>query len=515
MSRWLLFLLFCLALPVQASCASPRGCPKHGGDAWREVNTAHFTLSTNLAKQEAHEFARTLEDSYRLLQFWVSRWLPINKAERDRIEIIHFATHEGLEDFTGAAAGFVSKRRGRLLTVTSDRRHQTATTEVLQHELTHRLMTDYVSKLPPWVTEGVAEFFSSVALRDDKAVAGNLTRRASFRWFHDDTGIPSIKKLRRFSKQGFGGKKASANYYAAWRAVHYFATTSTKLQLKFSGYVQLLSKGVPEQKAWVQAFGDTEAIHDRKVRAHDRMRYVPLLVLPRPPLPKAVVASRPLSEGETHALFAKVWNNSPNSNATRRERVANIEEELRLAVEHQPDFEDIAYLEFEYLEAKRRSVGALARLRAYVRKYPSNAKALRPLLYQEMERIPDDEKRIESLTKLLPLADSLAKVASTFDEYNQAAWYYSQMNMPEKGMGLAQRATIREPLCHYCLDTFALLLHQGGQLVLARIMQERAVALYRERGGVPPDVAGRLKQFREAAPGNSPTGTEESSGRPR
>lgn len=500
-SRWVTFMVFSLTVFVGASCAAPRGCPKHGGDAWREVNTPHFSVKTNLGKQDAHSHARTLESSYRLLQFWISRWLPVNRSEHDPIDVIHFATPDGLHDYARRTNGFVSNRAGAILMVTAKKWRRSETLQLLQHELTHRFMSDYLGILPTWVAEGVAEFFSTVTLQNGKSVAGKLNWRASLYWFNDNFETASIKKLRQSSNQTFhSNKRGSSNYFAAWRAVHYFATSSAKLQRGFSNYVHLLSERVPEQEAWEQSFGASEETHDRQVRIHQGMRRVPLLVLARPSLPKTTVSSRVLSEGETHRLFAKMWLHTPYSpGTTSAGRMAKIAQEVNLAIEHEPDFHDIPHLEFTMLGPKLARPGAVERLRSYANDHPGDAKVLRTVLGHEMLQASDGDKRQEELAKLLPLAKSLARVASTYSEFNEAAWYFSQVNMPKEGLPLAQVAINREPLCHHCLDTFALLLHQDGQTVLASIIQERAVALYKQRGSVPADVSGRLKQFQEAA----------------
>jgi hypothetical protein len=85
---------------------------------------------------------------------------------------------------------------------------------------------------------------------------------------------------------------------------------------------------------------------------------------------------------------------------------------------------------------------------------------------------------------------------------NTIAWYFALRQQPAAGLNFALRAVQALPSCARCWDTLGLLYFQAGKVDLAVEAQERAVMLYADRA--PPDVAKRLRKFRDAFKGRRP-----------
>lgn len=85
----------------------------------------------------------------------------------------------------------------------------------------------------------------------------------------------------------------------------------------------------------------------------------------------------------------------------------------------------VAYWELALLGRNLARDGALDRLRGYVQRHPDSAMGLRLLLVNEMSVLEGQEDRQEKLASLSQLANALVGVATTSNQLNEAAWYYS------------------------------------------------------------------------------------------
>src|SRR6266511_308608 len=178
-------LLACLALLSAVGCAhapksgarDPFPCPAAGGRTWRELTSANFVLRTDFDEPAARTALQSYEDTLATFKDIVELFLPAAEPPT-RTSIIVFADwrqfHQLLSDKMAGVFIRHDEHRRPLIVLPSY-----ANETMFRHELMHRLIHQRLPDLPDWLNEGLAEYFSTVDLRDGNAFVGGTTARGS------------------------------------------------------------------------------------------------------------------------------------------------------------------------------------------------------------------------------------------------------------------------------------------------------------------------------------------------
>ncbi|MDA0803476.1 MAG: DUF1570 domain-containing protein [Planctomycetota bacterium] len=147
---------------------------------------------------------------------------------------------------------------------------------VIQHEGFHQVAHAYFgSDLPPWLNEGLAEFFGEALVVGNDVVLGQsrptvigtvadaARQRKHIDFFDvlDMTGEQWNANLR--------SGDASLQYNQSWSMVHFLVLgDGGRYQQAFEGLLRLLNQGVPAIPAFEQAFGlnDPQDVHEFQER---------------------------------------------------------------------------------------------------------------------------------------------------------------------------------------------------------------------------------------------------------
>lgn len=485
---------------IACACA-PREliCLKRGGDAWYELRSEHFILRTNLDRGEAKTRSRQLERMHDALAHVISLVLPYQSTPSDQIEVVHFSHPMQLEEFVGEnTGGFMSRDQGGVFIASSEGYTGKGRDHLLMHELTHRFLAAQVDRYPRWLTEGLAGFYETLVVADDKVTVGGLPGGYSQLWFGSSGSLPSLSELREMDAETFYAvKRKRGNYFASWRLIHFLANSSPERYQRFRHYTESLVNGIPEAKAWELSFGGAGDLNG-PVRKYRGTRTVGKRVVEyfAPDVPDPEI--RKLSDGEVHVLWARMSRfRRHDRGALGKKNSKRLSREIEEAKKHDPDYADIAYWQVDLSDPDDRPP-LREQLWAYVRSKKVSSRALLTLVQLEFDSMGSGGSKRNVLAALAPVVQRLESVADNGHELNIVAWYYAMANKPKEGLEYAQRSVRRAPSCAGCLDTYALLLFQAGRPDLALQVQERAVALYGENGAIPKNVADRLRRYSEA-----------------
>jgi len=329
-----------LSVALLASCATvirpPLTPPDKGGPAWTEVTTEHFVLKTDLDADGAQRAAAKLEEMFAALA-------QLGFASEDRpkmmIDVVYFDRHEDYATLRPGATGgqFISGgmhdfERRPIAVLGGDFVERTRT--VLLHELTHLFVRYYYPQAPTWLSEGLAEYFETLAIDDGTAILGRPLETQRF-WKgpwkvrSDPKGwrallpvseAPSVKALRSMHADFYGDLGADpttargaealrptrVRYQAAWCLVR-LLFSDPALSQAFSDYLARLRSCAPDAAAWDATVG---AFGEDKLEASYRATLVPTEVTtlrakfaaPRTPAPKL----RPMATPEVRVLWARL-----------------------------------------------------------------------------------------------------------------------------------------------------------------------------------------------------------------
>jgi len=199
---------------------------------------------------------------------------------------------------------------------------------VLRHELTHRLVQPVLPGAPPWLAEGMAEYFQWTEATDIAVIAGTTAETAPLqRSLRDSPWFPPLAQLLATPKSAFYGPQAPGHYSASFWLVSTL-NSDANYREGFRRFVGAVANGSPADRAWAHAFtaGQSAAV-DRDYRAaRERPDPVSHRMAWQPPAVE-ISTVRPLSRAEVHVLMARLYGPSRKSRAR---------EELDAAIEGDP-----------------------------------------------------------------------------------------------------------------------------------------------------------------------------------
>jgi hypothetical protein len=156
---------------------------------------------------------------------------------------------------------------------------------VVFHEYTHLVLNHSAAKLPPWLEEGLAEFFSTMAPKDGAVTVGypvrmHLDLLASTRWLTADQLGAVTKDSPEYNERS----KVGLFYAESWALTH-MLILSPAYRGRLSKLLDGIAAGQPAAKAFEAAFGRTmdQAVGD--LRPHLSQDWH-LIEVPLPPFEK-------------------------------------------------------------------------------------------------------------------------------------------------------------------------------------------------------------------------------------
>jgi len=452
-----------VALAAGCAATASLACPARGGPSWREVRSPHFVLRTDLPPREAQAALAEFEQSYQLFRRVA---FPSTKLPDAPIDFVLFSREDDFRALapTGASGYFLPRQPDEIEAtpaIAMFGRLSPSTKRRFQHELAHRFLEQRVRRAPPWLEEGIAEYWSTARVSGDEAVLGELPLQRVFateirvfiglteRFVEERVpygDIPPLAKLLALDGRAFHEPDHEyARYAASWALVHLLQNGSDGERARFAFLVDALESGESPEKAWSRAFGDValDAL-DKRLRAYLLKLTLPTRRVPfAAPPPAAIAEARDLSDGEVHLLWARVrpWDS--------RENIVRAGADLAEAVAAAPLSTETRYWRALYHQRWRRFDAAEADLKTALVVAPRDAKLWLALAALRASRAVEDPRwlpaAVDAVARLAPLArtpralDFVARFLADRD--------------PPAALRFAHRAAATDPGCWDCRDT--------------------------------------------------------------
>jgi hypothetical protein len=523
---------------AELSLAPPLTSPKDGGAAWTEVSSRHFIVRSDLGPARARELCTALEQIEGAFEDLIS---TAQSVPRDRILAVSFARHDDYLEVakqhrmpnSGAFFSHSSHDVEPVPTIVLSGDLDNEKRTLLQHELTHRFLRLQMSDPPLWLNEGLAEYNSTLMLRDGMAWFGAMPPhssgllRANGRFLVgkgatqrsvtiDD--LPSVQSLLAATPDTFYDRiednpapEHPLMYQGAWLLVHMLKSRQLPYHPRFDRLVELLTHGVRRGDAFTQAFagvsiGELEAQY-RKYAAEMMANRVDggdrwTLMLRTAYVPRAAApidGEEKLSDAQVHLLFLQLrsWQ-PPNRDAAAHD--------LTAAQIDTPGDPEVLYWGVRLaLSGGAKGVDAERTLRLALQKSPREPRYWLALLDLRVDLAANGRETTtvapEAYAPLDDDAHQLARVAHSAQALNMLGWYFALRQQPEVGLPFAMRSVQADPTCGACFDTLALLSYQHGDLAEAAQWEEHAYELLPESasGRLPEVIKASLERYRAAA----------------
>lgn len=497
-------------------------CPYEGGAPWLEVVSDHFTVVSDLPREEVLSTARGLEESLDALT-QISFEHPRIPVERTTVIIFRSGSdyHAFLPELTG---GTFSKRfpndpdSSRVVTVYDSLTQETR--KPFMHELTHDLIERNLGATPPWLNEGWAEYYSTLRVVDGKVVIGESPRAITFTdernysSVSDGRGgwvrtipidqvpppsalmkIPASEFYRSLTTEHASDEddlRSEALYTAAWAFVHMLVDGPSAYQRRLEVFLRGATAGKSVQDALHDAFGDLPPEQlDRDFRRYLDAREIAVWQARYQPPPTPFAFSvRTLTDAEIHLYWARLtkWTGPSAATARRDLDAAWVAEPTSPEPRYYRGLFEVA--QNDLAAAKRELAAALA----VAPNEPRYLLGLLRLLLKESGAGSSPDKVREVAT----VAARLGRTARTATELNDAADTLNHLGRPDAGLSLAERAVKLDPYNANILDTYANSLFDLGRVAEAIDVQTAAVSFMNEHERNPA-ILQRLELYKSKA----------------
>lgn len=241
-------------------------------DRAEEQHIGHYWIKTDIESDLANKLARHLNLMY---EEYARRLASLPSRTPERLNVMIFDRERDYQfvlrtkfgvDGTGTGGIFFANPSGTALAFWIQELPMRRIEHVLQHEGFHQFaFSRFGGDLPPWVNEGLAEFFGEAILVNSKLIIGQTTPRVIDRLknaIETEKYIPFRTMLSVDGRQ-WGALvregNASLQYNQAWSMVHFLVYgDGEKYVGAFEQYLKLINAGYKSEDSFIRAFGSAD-----------------------------------------------------------------------------------------------------------------------------------------------------------------------------------------------------------------------------------------------------------------
>ncbi len=229
----------------------------------RTYSSRYYIIHTDLTPDDVKEAIIRMN---KMAEEYHERTRGFSGEIRERLPFYLFRNPDEYYAAGGIPGSAGVFRGGDLLAMMGDKPGPGAW-HVVQHEGFHQFAAAVIrGQMPPWLNEGIAEYFGESIFTGDGFVSGIIPPRRLKR-VQDAIRANQYKSMREMmllSQSAWNSKLSGDNYDQAWSMVHFLAHGEDgKYQQPFVKFMQAIGKGMNWQNAWKQIFGDADGFEPR------------------------------------------------------------------------------------------------------------------------------------------------------------------------------------------------------------------------------------------------------------
>ncbi len=255
----LLLACLCLAPGLRSAWAQSRPVPRE----MRAYETRYYVLHTDLRPEQAREVGIRMT---KMAEEYARRTSDFGGgAVRKKLPFYLFADPEDYYALGLPRASAGRYNGAALLAIGQD--FGPKTWHIVQHEGFHQFADAAINaNLPPWVSEGLAEYFGEAVFTGDGYVTGGIPqwRLERVRKRFATNEFKSLREMMNLPMEGWNSELTLVNYDQAWAMVQFLAHGEDgRYQKAFATFLGQLGRGQSWQVAWARTFGDTRGFEEK------------------------------------------------------------------------------------------------------------------------------------------------------------------------------------------------------------------------------------------------------------
>lgn len=342
--------------------------------AWHEARSNHFIIYADMNPGELKQYAERLERFDQAVRYLRGMQDP-KLTDANRLKIYVVRSERTVARLAGAnwVSGFYQARASGSSVFVPRKSAGMAywdldSESIFFHEYAHHLQLQFASAaIPPWISEGFAEFLATAVIEADGTVTvGRIPQYRAWSLFADDL---RIEQMLGATNRKFTGTQLAELYGKGWLLVHYLNFTPAR-KGQVAQYVAAIQRGSSALEAARSAFGDLRTL-DRELARYKNGKILAFMVESRH-LSTGPVVVRALSAGEDAVIDIHI---RLTSGVTKKNAAAVASDARKAAGKYPGDaFAQAVLAEAEY-DAENYAAAEAAANRALIAD-PSNVRAL-------------------------------------------------------------------------------------------------------------------------------------------
>jgi tetratricopeptide (TPR) repeat protein len=266
-----------LVCAVAYSCLSTLPLHAFAVDKWLSIQTKNFTLVGNAGESDIRRVGRTLEE----FRSAVAMVFPkMEQTSTVPTTILVFKNDESFKPYkpvykdqpSNAVAFFQSGEDMNYIALSAT----LAAPNVVFHEYVHFLLRENVGGLPLWISEGLAECYSTFELAGKNDFTIGRPPEQHVATFNSSPRFIPIKQLLSIQDKSpeYNEESKQGMFYAeSWAMVHYLVLgPESKRRSQFAQLLTSLAKGQAFEDAFGDAFQTDYGTLEDEVREYIRKR---------------------------------------------------------------------------------------------------------------------------------------------------------------------------------------------------------------------------------------------------
>ena len=240
-------------------------------DKWISVRSRNFFLIGNAGEKEVRQVAIKLEQFREVF----TRLFPKMKFTSPvPTTVVVFKSDKSYAPFKPRPnlAGFFQPGPDvNYITLTAELRSEQDPYNVIFHEYTHLLVNSTVGNAPAWFNEGLAEYYSSFNMSDDRKVMLGKPISNHVYLLRDNKmlPLPTLFKVDHNSPYYNEREKQSIFYAQSWALMHYLIHKPGGT-LAIDKFIKLVETNTPMAEAFQQSFQMTFEKMEKELRSYIR-----------------------------------------------------------------------------------------------------------------------------------------------------------------------------------------------------------------------------------------------------
>jgi tetratricopeptide (TPR) repeat protein len=279
---------------------------------WLQVRSPHFTVMGEAGARDLRLVAERMEQLHAAL----GQMTKSTQVETSDVTIIVFKTEAGFRPFQRRyqgkpvpAAGYFLPGPMNYIAILADRDYDYS--DVVYHEYVHLVANRAIGSMPVWMSEGVAEFYSTFQPIDSgkKARIGDPQGTHIGRLRTEFMPLAALTAVDHDSAEYNERDKQSVFYAESWALYHFLQIgQKQKYAPRLPRFVDSLLSGVPFDRACVEHLGVSMPALESELRQYlGNLGFYHFEVT----LPEAIqrierLQPTAVSEGEAHAVLAQL-----------------------------------------------------------------------------------------------------------------------------------------------------------------------------------------------------------------